>query len=126
MVLVVDDNPDVSRFSSLILLTQGLQVIEANDSLAALLSAASHSSIHLLVVDVDMPRIRGPLLAQCMAHFQVDLKILYTAGSCTQSMIDGVPVLRKPFEPEELVTAAWAVLESPSDAVFSERERTVL
>lgn len=112
-VLVVDGDANICRFSSVILLTQGYQVLRANDSLEAILLGAAHAAtLDLLVVDAEMPRISGPLLAQCLALFRPDLRILYTSGDYTQPTIDGVPVLRKPFDPQQLIAAAFEAPEA--------------
>jgi CheY-like chemotaxis protein len=60
LILSVDDDPDIRNLIKRILVAEGHDVIVANDGQAALEAAFAHASdLNLVILDVEMPRMRG-------------------------------------------------------------------
>ena len=58
VVLLADDSASVRQIVSMVLKTNGFQVIEAQDGLAAL-EKLDGQKIHLIISDVNMPNMDG-------------------------------------------------------------------
>lgn len=80
-VLVVEDEGGVRSFIATILRAQGYHVLEASDGVEALKLMQTHAgACQLVITDVIMPRMNGPALAQHLAAFIPDLKVLFISG----------------------------------------------
>ena len=106
-VLVVDDEPAVRRLIRAILLRQGYEVLEAEDGLVAyeLLERLS-GGIHLLITDVEMPRMDGIALGQKVGADYPSIEVLYMSGFISDAPKRHFPshrFLPKPFAPNVLV-----------------------
>jgi DNA-binding response OmpR family regulator len=115
-ILVVDADPGTCKYMAVILAMQGFQVLQANDSLEAIITAASkESKLDLLLTEMDMPRISGAQLAECLRGVvSDDLKVLYTTQNAGARLRDGgVPILFKPFDPADLVGRTEEALKTP-------------
>ena len=117
-VLVAEDSPEVLRMASSALQDAGYQVIEAVDGEDALRKyAANRDRIHLLLLDVIMPKKNGREIYDAASSARPDIKVLFMSGY-TADIIDsklvlaeGHDFLSKPFLPEELVAAVRAALD---------------
>jgi CheY-like chemotaxis protein len=65
-IMVVDDEPAVRSVVTRALRREGYTTIDASDGVEALglLSSSAHDPIHLLITDLDMPRLGGVDLAK--------------------------------------------------------------
>jgi diguanylate cyclase (GGDEF)-like protein len=116
-VLVVDDDPDISRFIEVNLRTHGFDVHLASDGVEALERAAE---VHpdLVLVDVMMPRMDG---FQVVDRLRADPRtanisiIMLTAKALTADKVLGITTgaddyIIKPFDPVELVARVKGTL----------------
>lgn len=109
-VLVVDDNGAIRRTVRSILDFAGYDVCEAADGQLALEHLATHAHEHVILLDIEMPRMNGlrtlEVLAQQPAMRLRHAVIMMTAS--TQGMLPAfahVPVLRKPFDIDVLIAS---------------------
>jgi len=120
LVLVVDDNHELRRTLCRQLVRLGYAVIDAESGEEALALVGSVSELRALVTDVVMPGMSGFALARDAARLRPDLRIVLMTGFDGAAQADreglALPVLGKPFEPQELIRA----IEAPPPA--AERE----
>ncbi|MFD1959061.1 response regulator [Novosphingobium panipatense] len=118
MILVVEDEAAVRRFSVDALNELGYHVLEAEGAVAALRLVDSHPEITLLFTDIVMPDMNGRKLAEEALRRRPDLKILYTSGYTRNAVVHngvidpGVELIGKPFTIEQLATKIRSVLET--------------
>ncbi|MDD5302577.1 MAG: response regulator, partial [Elusimicrobia bacterium] len=112
-VLVVDDDDGVRRFAVRCLEREGYEVLSSSDPAEALrLAAANKGLFDLLVIDVVMPQMRGPELAQRLSACQPGARVLYTSGRRREQC--GLPkggkagFLVKPFTSRDLIEGVSA------------------
>jgi PAS domain S-box-containing protein len=116
-ILVVDDDLRVCSLTASILGLYGYQVLSANSAEEA--SRRVHEfqgEINLLITDVAMPYMTGPVLAQALKEKRPWLKTLYMSGyphvtSGAEGSVDcDGPFLSKPFTPIELARVVRTAL----------------
>ena len=108
VVLLVEDDPMVRKFSARVLARHGYKVLEADSADRALtLLDELGDPIHLLLTDVVMPGMNGSDLAAIVETRRPGVKILFTsgyAGDQAPSVIRrGVGLLEKPFSAKTLL-----------------------
>lgn len=107
-ILVVDDEPTVLETVRDGLMAHGYQVLTAGSGEEALQVAQAHQGvIALALVDVVMPVMSGPEVAQRLHQARPDLKIMFMSGFSTEVVVvhgitAGDPLLVKPFSLESL------------------------
>ncbi len=113
-ILLVDDELLPRTFARDALQACGYTVLDTDEPQEAL-QIMRDQPIHLLVVDVVMPLMRGTELADRAQAIRPSLKVLLVSG-CPTSDIgpSGRPFLAKPFTIEALANAVRDVLASPS------------
>jgi two-component system, cell cycle sensor histidine kinase and response regulator CckA len=80
-ILLVDDHPSIRKLLGSILKSERYVVLEAEDGRQALeLCRRYGSRIHLLLTDIVMPQMNGPLLAEQVVVLCPDIRILYMSG----------------------------------------------
>ena len=108
-VLVVDDEPNLLRYASVVLLEAGYLVDTAADGKEALeLVRVRGSRLDAVVSDVVMPQMNGIQLMEALSVSDPDLPVVLMSAYGSTALIDrGVPVpcglLIKPFPPERLL-----------------------
>lgn len=108
MILVVDDEPTVLETVRDGLTAHGYQVLTAGGGEEALQVAQAHQgAIALALIDVVMPTMSGPDVAQRLHQARPDLKILFMSGFSTDVVVvhgitAGDALLVKPFSLESL------------------------
>jgi len=108
MILVVDDEPTVLETVRDGLTAHGYRVLTAGSGDEALQVAQAHQGvIALALIDVVMPTMSGPDVAQRLHQARPDLKILFMSGFSTDVVVvhgitAGDPLLVKPFSLESL------------------------
>ena len=124
-ILVVEDEPAVREVAVGILEGLGYRVLEAGDGEAALGVIAAHGGeIDLLLTDVVLPgRLRGRELTRRAVLACPGLRVLYMSGYTENAIMqdgrldEGVQLIGKPFQPEELARrVAQRLLEDPAPA----------
>jgi DNA-binding response OmpR family regulator len=116
-ILVVDDEPTVLDTVRDGLTAHGYQVLKASGGEEALQVAQGHQGpIALALVDVVMPTMSGPEVAQRLHEARPDLKILFMSGFSTEVVVVhgltvGDPLLVKPFSLESLARKVHEILD---------------
>lgn len=100
-ILVVDDVALVRRSLARILRHAGYRVQQACDGADAL-RVVAETHVDLVLTDVVMPRLGGAELIEALRQRRPELRVLVMTGYAGQAHID-VPMLHKPFMPEELI-----------------------
>ena len=102
-VLVVEDNPlsratAVSMFEAL-----GFAVFDAYSGQHALALLEARPEIGVLFVDVRMPGMSGPELAEIVRRRRPDIRIVLTSGYVGEEAVpDGLPFVPKPWRLEQV------------------------
>ena len=108
-VLVVDDEPTVRRYAARVLREEGFPVREAADGAEALALLESGTvPVHCVVSDVVMPRLNGVQLLEALSLRWPELPVILMSAYGTVQLAErGISapcaLLRKPFEPEDLL-----------------------
>jgi signal transduction histidine kinase/CheY-like chemotaxis protein len=108
-ILLAEDEEAVRDLASEFLKASGYTVLVAKDGLDALeMAEQRRGSIHVLVTDVVMPRMRGTELARKLKRCHPELKIVYMSGYLEHDSQDGsyergAAFLQKPFTRESLL-----------------------
>lgn len=105
-VLVVDDNP-IARAAAVDLFTDlGFRVHDSYDGAGALRLLRAHPGIGVLFVDVRMPGMTGPELAQAAVALRPDLKVVFTSGYVDASTLpEAASFVPKPWTVAQVVDA---------------------
>jgi two-component system, cell cycle sensor histidine kinase and response regulator CckA len=83
-LLVVDDDEAVCRFVARVLSEAGYVVETAHSGSEALAAVGHGAKFDLVVSDVHMPSMSGPLFIEQLRRSEADLKVLYLTGYCDQ------------------------------------------
>ena len=116
-ILVVDDETVVLDTVRDGLTAHGYQVLTAaNGDEALQVSQAHQGSIALALVDVIMPGMSGPEVAQRLHVARPDLKVLFMSGFSTEVVVvhgldAGDPLLVKPFSLDTLGRKVHEILD---------------
>ncbi|MFD0619498.1 response regulator transcription factor [Paenibacillus sp. GCM10027629] len=111
-VLVVDDDPDIRDVIHVYLRNEGYQVIEAADGVAAL-DILRSERVHLMILDVMMPRMDGILTCMKIREASGIPIIMLSAKDADLDKITGLTsgaddYMIKPFNPLELLARVKA------------------
>ena len=108
-ILVVEDEAGVRSLIRLELESFGYKVLDMDGGEKALATCASHEGpIHLLLTDVVMPQMSGPVVAEKVAALRPGIKVLYMSGYTDDAIVhlgvlsQGMPFIQKPFSPVAL------------------------
>jgi CheY-like chemotaxis protein len=113
-ILIVDDDPAVLALLRHIL-RERYTVYTAADGREAVNACLTARKLDLLLVDVMLPGEVGPdVVKRCLKH-QSDARVVYMSGFADEVLrvhgVDpGVPFLRKPFLPQDLLEEIARVL----------------
>jgi two-component system cell cycle sensor histidine kinase/response regulator CckA len=118
-ILVVDDEPMIRRFIRTLLETSGFAVLDAgngNDALA--LFHAHRDAISLVLTDVLMPDMNGPMLVNHLRQIDPTLPVLFISAYCDtlHGAMNNIECLPKPFMPDELVQRVQQAVHSHAAA----------
>ncbi|MDB4951893.1 MAG: Blue-light-activated protein [Gemmatimonadetes bacterium] len=120
-VLLVEDEPAVRHFAERVLEGAGYRVLSAAHASQALARAQEAAApVALLLTDVVMPGLSGPVLAERLAALHPGLRVLFTSGYADDAMShhgaldEGVVLLEKPFSVEALLRMVRQVLDAPA------------
>jgi two-component system cell cycle sensor histidine kinase/response regulator CckA len=116
-VLLVEDEPSVRSFVQRALEQAGFAVIDAPHPEAALQIVEKHAgSIDLILSDVVMPGMSGRLMAERLAIWHPEARVLFMSGyiddplARQKTAANDVGFLQKPFTPAVLIERVCAVL----------------
>ena len=114
-LLVVEDEEAVRSLVTRALRSHGFQVREADGAEAAMEIIEQHGPPDLLVTDVVMPLISGPVFVRRLRERYPELRVLYISGYAQDKLdeilrVSDVPLLEKPFTIDALVSAVRAAL----------------
>jgi DNA-binding NtrC family response regulator len=118
-VLLVEDEDDLRTLTRNLLERSGYTVLIAKDGNEALqVSQQYKTTIHLLLTDVVMPGMSGPVLAQQLTRQRPEIKTVYMSGY-TGKTVAGHSVLdpdsfflMKPFTRDSLASKIREALDS--------------
>jgi two-component system cell cycle sensor histidine kinase/response regulator CckA len=123
-VLVVEDDDQVRRTTSAILVRYGYDILDAASGADALrICAERRAPIHLLVTDVVMPHMNGRELAEHVVKLRPEMAVLFVSGYAEHSIIHhgvldaGLHYLQKPITPELLARKVRDVIDATRNAV---------
>ena len=120
-ILIVDDDSALRRMYRAALILEGYRVEEAADGYEALVSIEQHTP-HLIVLDVEMPRVDGLSVQKEIAAnaFTRDIPIVIVTGSGTSlTNVSVACALRKPVAPDDLVLTVAACLSNRAPDTLS-------
>lgn len=112
-ILAVEDEPLVLMLVAETLELAGHQLIEANNGQAALEIFKATDDIDVVVTDVRMPKLDGFALAAAIEAMRPGTPVVFMtgyAGDCAPSEFAAARILRKPFEPDDLVSAVQSAI----------------
>jgi len=120
LILVVDDDPDIRRLTETLLTDHGYHVILAAHGQDAILRLR-HRCPDLIVLDLNMPVMDGwtfrteqrDLADQKRAAVPVLLMTGEDDASAFADTLQAVGVIKKPFDPAQLLNAISAAMHSP-------------
>lgn len=116
-ILVVDDDPDVRRVTTMMLRQGGYAYTEASSGSEALqLLRETPEVFPLLISDLKMPEMDGEELAREAFRFCPELKVLFVTGFSGDAIAamhlkpEQTSILEKPFSMEELLNQVRSIL----------------
>jgi len=122
-VLLVEDEESLRTLIRCFLEEGNYTVLEGTNGVHACEVARQYGKpIHLLLTDVVMPQMSGPILAATLAESQPDMKVLYMSGyagrfGSDRGLLDsGSNLLPKPFSRVTLLRKLREVLQMPVEA----------
>ncbi len=117
-LLLVEDDDQVRQVAMGILRRHGYTVVDARNAGEALLRSEQHpGDIHLMLSDVVMPQMSGPMLAKRLAVTRPTMKLLCMSGYTDDSIVRhgileaDIAYLQKPFTPDALAAKVREVLD---------------
>lgn len=117
-ILVVDDEPDVLRLVESILSDAGFNVVSARGADRAIKTFDGMQECpDLLLTDVVMPGMSGPMLADHLLAKRPELKVLFMSGYDDRQVVQryvlekGFRLLPKPFTIKSLRKAIQAEIK---------------
>jgi two-component system, cell cycle sensor histidine kinase and response regulator CckA len=117
-LLVVEDEPGVSRLVQLVLQGAGYKVLMAGSGPEAIELHTKNADIRLLLTDVVLPGMGGPAIAAEIQKRSPSLKVVYMSGYTDNAIVHhgvldaGVNFLEKPLRPDVLLKKIRAVLDA--------------
>lgn len=119
-ILVVDDEPEILNFVATALRRSGFAVLRAQSGEAALEQFdRSEVPIDLLLTDVVMPGMSGPMLVDRLLSLQPNLPVLFMSGYDDRQVVqryvlkEGFALLPKPFDITALHAKIRDLLPTP-------------
>jgi two-component system cell cycle sensor histidine kinase/response regulator CckA len=118
-ILAVDDDQAVLGFLDQSLRMAGYNVLLADSGWAAIqVYESSAGPVHLLLTDVIMPDLTGPVVAERLRTLQPDLRVLFISGFHDADVVQrfvmrkGFTLLPKPFTLDGLLRVVEESLRS--------------
>jgi len=109
-ILVVEDDPTVAAVSFQVLSRRGYRVLLADRGESAIGLLRGHTgTIALLLVDVILPDMRGPQVADVARMLHPESAVLFASGYSTEAigrlgeLPSDIDLIEKPYVPEQLL-----------------------
>lgn len=122
-ILLVEDEASVRKVTSLMLLRNGFEVLQAADPASALeICANPHLKIDVLVTDVVMPGTNGKELALQIRRQRPNLKVLFMSGytgypeSLGAELPPSSAFIGKPYSWKDFLATLRTIMESENAA----------
>jgi two-component system, cell cycle sensor histidine kinase and response regulator CckA len=116
-VLMVEDDDTLRELLGDALSERGYRVLSASDGAEALRIAGDHAAhIDLLLSDVVMPRMTGPVLARRLLEARPRTRVLFMSGYTADAFaadpdLSKAPVITKPFTIDDLARTVRDVID---------------
>jgi DNA-binding NtrC family response regulator len=122
LILVVDDEPTVLRSVTTALAMDGFRVMVAENGVAGLEAfMIAPDDVILVLTDIVMPAMNGLEMAEKIRAIRPHARILLMTGYSDAVLLTlsepSLPLIRKPFLPDDLLRAVHRVLEPPTATV---------
>jgi CheY-like chemotaxis protein len=121
-ILLVEDDRSIRLLLTVLLEHNGFKVLQADNGLNALQTAAQHAGrIDLLITDIIMPKISGRVLADRLIAGGLVSKVLYISGYTETDIVhqgvlnEGTPFLPKPFSNDAFLRKVREMLDLPPE-----------
>jgi two-component system, cell cycle sensor histidine kinase and response regulator CckA len=118
-ILLAGDEDAVRGLTREVLESFGYHVLEAARPEDAIIQCKEHPGpIHVLLTDVNMPRMSGHVLADHLKTLRPEMRVLYISGYTDDAVrrLDvlepGMAFLQKPFAPDGLARKVREVLDA--------------
>ena len=124
-ILIAEDEDDIRELLNLHLNKEGFKTFQASNGIEAM-DILSKEKIHLLILDVMMPKMDGFTVAREMRKLNSQVPFIFlTAKSLKDDVIEGFSVgaddyMTKPFSMEELLFRIKAILRRTNSNHSSE------
>ena len=112
-MLVVDDDDLLRSAMAAMLARLGHEIIQARDGLEALtIYQAKHPEIHLIIMDIMMPKMNGIAATRAIKEVHPSAKIILMSGRPGQGLpMEADAFLSKPFMSKALYETVEQVLK---------------
>lgn len=125
LILIVDDDPDLSQLLTIQLEGEGYRTLVANDGQSGIERARIHSP-DLIILDVTMPNMSGLEVCERVREFSAAPILMLTARTRDQDAAVGLDTgaddyVTKPYSPIELQARVRALLRRvpPSKTIIT-------
>jgi DNA-binding NtrC family response regulator len=124
-ILVVDDEPEIRTLVSAMLTRSGYRVLSAATGESAMVVFRNNPDIELLLTDVVLAGMSGPLIAVEIAALNPAIKVLFMSGYDGTRMAmryvteKGYSLLIKPFTMDQLERKVQGVLTREASSELS-------
>jgi two-component system cell cycle sensor histidine kinase/response regulator CckA len=117
MILIVEDDVGIRELTSKVLSRYGYAVMSASGGEEAREVSEKHEGvIDVLLSDVVMPGMSGPMVAEMLTKMRPSIKVVFMSGYTDDAIVRHgvrvreVPFLQKPFTPDQLANKILEVL----------------
>jgi PAS domain S-box-containing protein len=118
-VLLVEDEDEVRKVLHQILIGKGYRVFQAGSGEEALAISRLHrGTVHLLLTDVTMPRMKGTELAARLLSERPQTRVIFMSGYNEEQLSGGESTwtcLQKPFSQQTLTQTVRAILDATGE-----------
>jgi CheY-like chemotaxis protein len=128
-VLVVEDEEGVRSLIGFALESAGYKILQTAEGESAVSICEKHDGpIHLLLTDVVMPKMSGPVVAEKVSALRPGIKVLYMSGYTDDAVVrhgvltQDMPFIQKPFSPITLRKKIREVLGGKGEADLRSEE----
>jgi PAS domain S-box-containing protein len=123
-ILIVEDDDQLRQMIARILRADGYTVLEAEDGPRAMRLSECGTPIDLILTDIVMPGMNGRALAEKLMNSGICKSVLFMSGyagdanAYREAVPPEVPILMKPFAPEQLLERVRSMLDVAETALI--------